>query len=232
MALSKKYRCLNVGNCETANQNKVFEIAEGTEPVCPDCGKNMLVEVKGKKPVTLILVVLALVAVAGVVAYSVLGGSKEKETKEAVADQIDIVPSENIPGDSAKEATPEIVSEVVEPTVEQTNISDKSEAQNIGSATKNSNVSSEKPKANPKSLDGYSLGWGRYSGPASNGKPDGLGGEIVVTGHHTLDLHDGGKTIEFSPGDKITRVKIKDGKLLQGLLTRPDNSSRHFSVGV
>lgn len=47
MANVKKYRCMNVGNCKTANENKTFEIADGADKVCPDCKKDMIVEVKG-----------------------------------------------------------------------------------------------------------------------------------------------------------------------------------------
>lgn len=224
MALSKKYRCLNVGNCETANQNKVFEIQEGTDPVCPDCGKNMLVEVKGKKPVMLIVTILALVG-AAVACFCIWGLDKEVE-------KTDTENSETVAVTADSAATEEPA--IVEPTAPEPVAVDEPVVEQAKAAGETTNVSKQAntPAAPKTSVEGYNLGWGRYSGPAKNGKPDGLGGEITVTRSYTLDLHDGGNTIEFAPGDKITRVKIKDGKLLQGLLTRPDNSSRHFSAGV
>lgn len=46
MALTKKYKCMNIGGCKNANEKKVFEIPVGEELVCPVCGAKMLVEVK------------------------------------------------------------------------------------------------------------------------------------------------------------------------------------------
>ncbi len=81
------------------------------------------------------------------------------------------------------------------------------------------------------SLSGYSLPYGRYSGPAKNGVPDGLEGEVVVTKSYSLDLHNG-SSLELANGDKITRCKFKNGKLVSGMLNRPDGTSRTFNIGV
>jgi len=62
----KKYKCMNIGNCDYANKPTEFEIAEGEELKCPECGSEMIIEVK-KNPI------LMYIAIA-VGALLVLGG--------------------------------------------------------------------------------------------------------------------------------------------------------------
>lgn len=71
----KKYKCMNIGNCENANSGKVFEIAEGEELICPNCkcGSDMLVEVKSS-PWKLIAGGLGVAAILGAGAFFVLKG--------------------------------------------------------------------------------------------------------------------------------------------------------------
>lgn len=71
----KKYKCMNIGNCENANSGKVFEIAEGEELICPNCkcGSDMLVEVKSS-PWKLIAGGLGAAAILGAGAFFVLKG--------------------------------------------------------------------------------------------------------------------------------------------------------------
>ncbi len=73
----KKFKCMNIGNCENANTSEVFEIAEGEEAKCPKCGSTMLAEVKGT-PWKLIGIIVAAIAVLGGIGfgvYSLAGGN-------------------------------------------------------------------------------------------------------------------------------------------------------------
>ncbi len=70
-----------------------------------------------------------------------------------------------------------------------------------------------KPVKEPKTTaSAIRVPFGNYSGPA-----DGLGGEIRVTRHYSLDLRNAAhETIELQPGDVITRTKFKNGELVGG----------------
>ena len=75
----KKYKCMNIGNCEYANTGKPFEIAEGEELKCPNgCDGSMLVEVKSGPNLKVIVGGIAVAALLGGGAYFVFsGGEKE-----------------------------------------------------------------------------------------------------------------------------------------------------------
>lgn len=64
MGLIKKYKCMNIGNCDNANKKTVFEIAAGEELKCPCCKMTMIVEVK-KKPIGLYAGIAAAVIILG-----------------------------------------------------------------------------------------------------------------------------------------------------------------------
>lgn len=75
----KKYKCMNIGNCEYANTGKPFEIAEGEELKCPNgCDGSMLVEVKSGPNLKVIVGGIAVAALLGGGAYFAFsGGEKE-----------------------------------------------------------------------------------------------------------------------------------------------------------
>ena len=66
----KKYKCMNIGNCDNANTGKVFEIAEGEQEICPECKKSMLVEVKGPN-LKFIGIILAAILLLGGIGFGV-----------------------------------------------------------------------------------------------------------------------------------------------------------------
>ena len=75
MGLIKKYKCMNIGNCDNANKKTVFEIAAGEELKCPCCKSTMVVEVK-KKPIGLYIGIAAVVVLGGGGAYFAFSGGK------------------------------------------------------------------------------------------------------------------------------------------------------------
>lgn len=77
----------------------------------------------------------------------------------------------------------------------------------------------------------YNLGYGTYSGPMTEGEPDGFGGEIKVTSHYYISLMTGEK-LDVVPGDRIVNCKFRQGKLVQGFLKRANGEGRDFMTGI
>ena len=77
----KKYKCMNIGNCEYANTGKPFEIAEGEELKCPNgCDGSMLVEVNSGFNWKIIAGSVAAAALLGGGAYFAFSGGGENIT--------------------------------------------------------------------------------------------------------------------------------------------------------
>ena len=75
----KKYKCMNIGNCDNANTGKEFEIAEGEKLECPVCHKEMVIEVNDT-PWLKMLIIAATIAILGGASfgiYSLIGGGSE-----------------------------------------------------------------------------------------------------------------------------------------------------------
>ena len=70
---------MNIGNCDFANSGKEFEIAEGEKLECPECHKEMLVEVKGTpwKLIAIIAAAVVVLAGAGFGIYILFSGGSE-----------------------------------------------------------------------------------------------------------------------------------------------------------
>ena len=84
-------------------------------------------------------------------------------------------------------------------------------------------------KPEPKRIN---LGYGIYEGPISGGKANGIGGEIRFTRSYTIDLKKAsGETVDVNAGDKMINVKMKDNRIMQGLLKRTDGSQRTIIIG-
>lgn len=76
----------------------------------------------------------------------------------------------------------------------------------------------------------YNLGWGKYDGPMSDGKPNGFGGTIIVKESYAIDLKKAsGETVQVNPGDKIANVKMENGVLRQGEVQFSDGTRRYLS---
>lgn len=77
----KKYKCMNIGNCEYANTGKPFEIAEGEELKCPNgCDGSMLIEVKSSPNWKIIAGSVAAAVLLGGGAYFAFSGGGESIT--------------------------------------------------------------------------------------------------------------------------------------------------------
>lgn len=227
MANVKKYRCMNVGNCQTANENKTFEIAEGAEKICPDCKKDMIVEVKNGPGAAVIGGIVAGVAVVAIAACFFLGVFSGEKAAEATTGQ----ETEEVDNGTSTDSVAVVEVEEVEtvdsvPAVETPAEAEKAEPE--PAKVKDGTTTAAAPA---NYLTGYALPYGLYTGPAKNGRPNGPNGDVKVTKSYSLDLHNG-QSLQLNPGDKISRCKFVDGKLTSGMLERPDNTAKQITIGV
>ncbi|MDE5705731.1 hypothetical protein [Muribaculum sp.] len=224
MANVKKYRCMNVGNCQTANENKTFEIADGADKVCPDCKKDMIVEVKGgSKGLLFGGIAAGVVAAVAVVLFStgVFSGKSDSNTDSTDSTKV----TEEVVVETPQQGTDSVT--VEEATTEQTD-----SAKVVEEPVKNPETTQSPTPSTPSNyLTGYALPYGLYTGPAANGRPHGPNGDIKVTKSYTLDLHNG-NSLQLNPGDKISRCKFVNGKLASGMLERPDKTAKQINIGV
>lgn len=221
MANVKKYRCMNVGNCQTANENKTFEIADGADLICPDCKKDMIVEVKGGGKGGLIAGIAGGVVVAALATcwgLGVFSGSSEAEAEPTPVDTV-VAPVETVETDTVAP-----VDTVATPVVTE-------ETDKAGEPEKTGTPAGGTATASADYLTGYALPYGTYTGPAKNGKPNGIKGDVKVTKSYSLDLHNG-ESLQLSKGDVITQCKFVDGKLVSGMLKRTDGTSCDITIGV
>ena len=93
-------------------------------------------------------------------------------------------------------------------------------------------VEPTEPKPERSSNGTINLGYGIYEGHVSGGKANGIGGEIRFTRSYTIDLKKAsGETVEVEAGDRMINVKMKDNRIIQGLLKRQDGSQRMIIIG-
>lgn len=215
---------MNVGNCQTANENKTFEIADGADKVCPDCKKDMIVEVKGgSKGLLFGGIAAGVVAAVAVVLFStgVFPGKSDSNTDSTDSTKV----TEEVVVETPQQGTDSVT--VEEATTEQTDSAKVVEE----SDPEPQPPTPPTPSTPSNYLTGYALPYGLYTGPAMNGRPHGPNGDIKVTKSYTLNLQNG-NSLQLNPGDKISRCKFVNGKLASGMLERPDQTAKQINIGV
>ena len=226
MAKNKEYRCLNVGNCDKATKKEKFSIPEGEDLKCPECGSEMVQEVKGGGlPVWLIAVIAVVVIGAGVIAFMPKSGEKA-ETEEPTVEQIEEEEEDYTETDEPEDdgnGEDEVVPDTVFVQTTDTVVLER-----VDTVEK---VVTKTVTAQSNHLTNYNLGWGLYTGPAQSGKPHGTG-EVKVTKSYSIDLKSGGKTIDVNNGDRITSARFKEGKLVGGTVVFSNGTTKKFNIGV
>ncbi len=233
MANIKKYRCLNFGNCEKAGKKEVFEIPEGGEMKCPECGSEMIQEVKSSGKGMIAIVVIAVIAVAGLI-FAFFGPEKEaapEPTPKPGGDPVEVVDdSDETSVDSAEVARQKALADSVAKAREDSiaKAKAKAEADSIAKAKDGEKVG--KPA---NYLTNARCEYGLYTGPAVNGKPGGGLGTIKVRGNHTINLRNARKeTIAITNGDIIEKAKFSDGRLVSGVVMFANGQARQFNIGI
>lgn len=219
-------RCLNE-NCEKGKSKEVIEVPTRKDFVCPECGRK-LDECAPPKRKNIIPVYVGIgVVVVGIIVALILNikpkGGVIVDGPDTSGGGVELPTDTLIDSpDSGIVTGPEITEgpKVVEEENDKDKDKDKGKDRGQDQTPKPVNY-----------LTNYSLPYGRYTGPAANGVPDGLEGEIVVTKSYSLDLHNG-SSLELENGDNISRCKFKNGKLVSGMLNRQDGTSRTFNIGV
>lgn len=217
MALIKKYKCMNIGNCKDANKT-IIEIPVGEKLECPTCHKDILVEVKNGVNLKMIAgIAAAVVVLGGAGAYfaGAFGGGEKSDADSLKNDSVIVMDSvENEPAtpETEKKDTVMIKTGELDQTPE-TNRKD------IGEKTQGDSTFST-----------LNLGWASYEGSVSGGKPHGAGGILTIKSNHSIDLKNG-STLDVNPGDKIVNTKFTNGVLRQGELQRKNGERKYFNIG-
>ncbi len=226
---SLRYRygkCLN-DNCEKGKSKEVIEVPARKDFVCPECGRK-LDECAPPKKKNMVPVYAGIgIVVLGIIIALILIFKPKGDT-----DKVD----DSNPAAGVEQTIDSLKNDTsipaVEPAAEGTG--DPKEEEEVKDKDKDKGISAGKEQTGKTAsnyLSSYSLPYGRYTGPAKNGVPEGLEGEVVVTQSYSLDMHNG-SSLQLENGDKITRCKFKNGKLVSGMLNRPDGTSRTFNIGV
>ena len=224
--LVKYGQCLNE-DCEKCKKKEVQQIPMRKEFVCEACGKPLF-EVQpqhswfDKNRKTVITAIAAVVIIGGGIAW--LSNSEDSPIPQTKA-ATDSVAVNQIDTTNTAEQT-----DVTASMEDKQSTEDVTPTQSEQKTATNSVSSKSKPKA--AASNGTRLKCGKYEGPMSGGKPNGIGGTIIVTSSYTIDLKDGnGGTVTLEAGDRISNTKFKDGVLQQGQLIR-SNGERKFMSGL
>lgn len=237
MAKIKKYRCLNFGNCEKAGKKEQFEIPEGGEMKCPECGSEMIQEVKASNGMMIAIIVAAVVALA-VAAIALFRGSEKEEepqleeTTEVVEEATDAAEDSIKAAEAAaRQAKADSIAAVEAAAAAEAEA--KAKEDSIKAAEEAAKAKGKTPSAPSNYLTNARCEYGLYTGPAVNGKPGGGLGTIKVQGSHSINLNNARKeTIAITTGDTILNAKFTDGRLVSGLVKFANGQARQFNVGV
>lgn len=237
MAKIKKYRCLNFGNCEKAGKKEQFEIPEGGEMKCPECGSEMIQEVKSSNGMMIAIIVAAVVALA-VAAFALLRGS-DKEEKVQEEETTEIVEEATVAAEDSVQAAEAAARQAKEDSIAAAAAAAAAEAEakakedSIKAAEEAAKAKGKTPAVPSNYLTNARCEYGLYTGPAVNGKPGGGLGTIKVQGSHSINLNNARKeTIDITTGDTILNAKFADGRLVSGLVRFANGQARQFNVGV
>ena len=206
--------CLN-DECQECKNKTIQQVPMRKELVCSSCGKPLrecpppTPSVPWKKYLAIGIPALAVIGI--VVWFALFRKPNNGILQEEVADTT-IVDSGKAKIDSIKVDT---IGRPLPPTT---------------SGEDNKNQGGGNGGQVNKTSGRFNLSIGLYEGPLSNGKPDGFGGTITITSTYTIDLKKAsGETVTVNRGDKITNVKMENGRLRQGEIHFADGTRKFIS---
>lgn len=219
-------QCLNE-DCEKCKKKEIQQIPMRKEFVCEECGKPLF-EVQprhswfSQNRKTVITAIVAVIIIGGGIAW--FSNSKEPSVplKKTATSHVSVNKVDTTKTTEQTDTTTSLE--------EKRTTDDVTPAQSDPKTT--TTGTSSKPKTEAAPSNSTRLKCGKYEGPMSGGKPDGIGGSITVTSSYTIDLKDGnGGKVDLEAGDRISNTKFKNGVLQQGQLIR-NNGERKFLSGL
>jgi len=216
--------CTNTGKCKLADskkRQKVF-VRKDDDFKCEECGEKLTKVSPPNSKKTAIIVIAAILIIGGGIALFSTSGDSSAPKQQPVTDTTAVV-SQKDTATIQKQTETTVASE------------EKQVVENAASTQPKQEVATKlaaRPNTEAATSNGTRLKCGKYEGPMSGGKPDGIGGTITVTSSYTIDLKDGndGK-VTLEAGDRISNTKFKNGILQQGQLIR-SNGERKFMSGL
>jgi hypothetical protein len=213
--MKRRGKCINFGNCPVADRKQIVELDITEDFLCPDCGNNLVEDVKPPSPVwPKILIVVILLAGIGFGAYWYFTQIKPQEKPQEISqtqkgrdrntnvkDTPDIAPINPVA------TNPEPTSPVSTNPAPTTPASSNPTPPNTG--TKNQG------QENQATSGTVSVEGGTYTGEVKNKQPHGMG-TIRYNARTLIDSRDPKKRYAES-GQYITG-EFYNGRLVQGKL--------------
>ena len=218
--MERKGICKNVGVCSKANKVQIIT-DDDADFVCLECGEELQPYVedkvpekgKSKTPILIGVAVIVLAIIIGCV-FAFTGGSNEPEVAAVDSTKVDS-------SDVAKTDTVTIVKTDTIKQIDTVTIEKTVEKVETPKATKTTTTTTKTSKASGTAKGSVNLGFAKFTGTVSGGKPNGQG-TMRFTSSHVIDSRDP-KGRVADAGDYVIGEWVS-GKLVQGRWYGSDNN--------
>lgn len=218
--MERKGICKNVGVCSKANKVQIIT-DDDADFVCLECGEELQPYVedkvpekgKSKTPILIGVAVIVLAIIIGCV-FAFTGGSNEPEV--AVVDSTKVDSSAVAKTDTVTIVKTDTIKQIDTVTIEKT-----VEKVETPKATKTTTTTTKTSKASGTAKGSVNLGFAKFTGTVSGGKPNGQG-TMRFTSSHVIDSRDP-KGRVADAGDYVIGEWVS-GKLVQGRWYGSDNN--------
>lgn len=218
--MERKGICKNVGVCSKANKVQIIT-DDDADFVCLECGEELQPYVedkvpeksKSKTPILIGVAVIVLAIIIGCV-FAFTGGSNEPEVAAVDSTKVDS-------SDVAKTDTVTIVKTDTIKQIDTVTIEKTVEKVETPKATKTTTTTTKTSKASGTAKGSVNLGYAKFTGTVSGGKPNGQG-TMRFTSSHVIDSRDP-KGRVADAGDYVIGEWVS-GKLVQGRWYGSDNN--------
>lgn len=218
--MERKGICKNVGVCSKANKVQIIT-DDDADFVCLECGEELQPYVedkvpekgKSKTPILIGVAVIVLAIIIGCV-FAFTGGSNEPEV--AAVDSTKVDSSAVAKTDTVTIVKTDTIKQIDTVTIEKT-----VEKVETPKATKTTTTTTKTSKASGSAKGSINLGYAKFTGAVSGGKPNGQG-TMRFTSSHVIDSRDP-KGRVADAGDYVIGEWVS-GKLVQGRWYGSDNN--------
>lgn len=218
--MERKGICKNVGVCSKANKVQIIT-DDDADFVCLECGEELQPYVedkvpekgKSKTPILIGVAVIVLAIIIGCV-FAFTGGSNEPEV--AAVDSTKVDSSAVAKTDTVTIVKTDTIKQIDTVTIEKT-----VEKVETPKATKTTTTTTKTSKASGTAKGSVNLGFAKFTGTVSGGKPNGQG-TMRFTSSHVIDSRDP-KGRVADAGDYVIGEWVS-GKLVQGRWYGSDNN--------